>query len=142
MQLNQLKPIHKGKAKTRFGRGGKHGFYCGKGAKGQTSRAGKKFKPLIRQIIKRYPKLRGYKFKAEAKPVILNISILEKNFNAGDIIDLKLLLSKKLINRVKGRMPDVKILGKEKLTKAFTIKDCLVSNSVKESMEKAGGKVI
>jgi large subunit ribosomal protein L15 len=63
MQLHEIKPTHKLKKRKRVGRGGKRGTYSGRGQKGQLSRAGRKLKPLIREIIKRYPKLRGYKFK-------------------------------------------------------------------------------
>ena len=59
MQIHQLKIIHKMKRKKRVGRGGKKGTYSGKGIKGQKSRAGKRFKPMIRDVIKRYPKLKG-----------------------------------------------------------------------------------
>jgi large subunit ribosomal protein L15 len=63
MQLHEIKPIYKIKKKKRIGRGGKRGTYSGKGIKGQKSRAGTRFEPIIRGLIKRYPKLRGYKFK-------------------------------------------------------------------------------
>jgi large subunit ribosomal protein L15 len=49
------------------GRGGKKGTYSGRGIKGQKSRAGKRLEPIIRSIIKRYPKLRGYRFKSEKR---------------------------------------------------------------------------
>ncbi len=61
MQLHELKPKHKLKRKKRVGRGGKKGTYSGKGIKGQSSRSGRKMVPIIRELIKRYPKLRGYK---------------------------------------------------------------------------------
>lgn len=64
MQLHELKPIHKLKKRKRIGRGGKRGTYCGKGIKGQASRAGKRLEPIVRSLIKRYPKLRGYRFKS------------------------------------------------------------------------------
>lgn len=67
MQLHELKPIHKAKKGKRVGRGGKRGTYSGRGQKGQKSRAGRKLKPIVRELIKRYPKLRGYKFKARTK---------------------------------------------------------------------------
>jgi large subunit ribosomal protein L15 len=67
MQLHELKPRHKLKKKKRVGRGGKRGTYSGRGQKGQLARAGRKLKPIVREIIKRYPKLRGYKFKARKK---------------------------------------------------------------------------
>lgn len=60
MQLHELKPIHKRKKPKRIGRGGKRGTYSGRGVKGQKARAGRKLKPIIREIIKRYPKIRGH----------------------------------------------------------------------------------
>ena len=78
MQLHQLRPKHKLKKKKRIGRGGKRGTYSGRGIKGQRSRAGRKFAPAIRELIKRYPKLRGYKFKGREKNLaIINIGVLE-----------------------------------------------------------------
>ena len=67
MQLHDLKPTNKLKSKKRVGRGGKKGTYSGKGVKGQKSRAGRKLEPPIRGLIKRYHKLRGYKFNRSAK---------------------------------------------------------------------------
>ena len=59
MQLHELKPIHKNKESKKIGRGGKRGTYSGKGMKGQRSRAGARMQPIIRELTKRYPKLRG-----------------------------------------------------------------------------------
>ena len=56
MQLNELTPQYKPKRKKRIGRGGKRGTYCGKGIKGQNSRAGAKIRPAIRDMIKKIPK--------------------------------------------------------------------------------------
>lgn len=64
MQLHELKPKYKLKPKKRIGRGGKRGTYCGKGLKGQRSRAGARFEPIIRGLVKRYPKLKEYRFKS------------------------------------------------------------------------------
>ena len=142
MQIHQLKPKHKLKNKKRIGRGGKRGTYSGKGVKGQKSRAGKKFEPIIRGLIKRYPKLKGYKFKA--KPdfgAVVNLGLLEKKFNSEEQINLNLLIEKKIIRRIKKKAPIVKILGKGKLTKKFIIEGCIVSKSAKEKIEKAKGAV-
>lgn len=65
MQLHELRPKHKIKKGKRIGRGGKRGTYSGRGMKGQKSRAGTRFEPIIRGLIKRYPKLRGYRFKTK-----------------------------------------------------------------------------
>ncbi len=59
MQLHEVKPIHKNESRKRIGRGGKRGTYSGKGIKGQKSRAGRKIRPAVRDLIQRTPKLRG-----------------------------------------------------------------------------------
>ena len=142
MQIHQLKPKHKLKNKKRIGRGGKRGTYSGKGVKGQKSRAGKKFEPIIRGLIKRYPKLKGYKFKAKSDfGVVVNLSVLEKKFDSEARINPKILIEKKIIRRIKKKAPIVKILGKGKLTKKLTIEGCVVLKSAKEKIEKAKGTV-
>lgn len=65
MQLHQIEV--KKKEKKRIGRGGKRGTYCGRGIKGQKSRAGAKIRPAIRDLIKKIPKIRGYRFKSKKK---------------------------------------------------------------------------
>jgi len=144
MQLHQLKPKHKLKKRKRVGRGGKRGTYSGRGLKGQSSRAGRKFKPAIRELIKRYPKLRGYKFKGQ-KPFphlsVVNLDTLEKKFKAADTVTPKVLIERGLIRRIRGRLPKVKILGQGKLTKKLIIEDCQVSKQAKEKIEKAGGTI-
>jgi len=54
------------------GRGGKHAKTSGRGGKGQTARAGNKRRPELRDIIKKLPKNRGYRFKS-----IQNVFFLE-----------------------------------------------------------------
>lgn len=134
MQLHQLRPTHKRKKAQRKGRGGKKGTYSGRGIKGQTSRAGHKKQPIIRELIKRYPKLRGYRFKGIGKenPAVLNLNILDKKFQEGEKVSPETLLEKKLIRKIEGRMPKVKILGKGKLTKKLIIEDCQLSKNVRK----------
>ncbi|MBL7156266.1 MAG: uL15 family ribosomal protein [Candidatus Pacebacteria bacterium] len=142
MQLHELKSINKKMVKKRIGRGGKKGTYSGKGIKGQSSRAGRKFQPLIRLVIKRYPKKRGYRFKSIIdKPEIINVGILNKNFEEKQEINPNILLEMKLIRKIKGKAPKVKILGNGKITKAFIIKDCEVSKTAKQKIEKLGGTI-
>ena len=148
MQLHELKPIHKKKRPKRVGRGGKRGAYSGRGIKGQRARAGRKLKPIIRELIKKYPKLRGYRQKSTPTPKIgvgVNLEILEKKFNSGDKITPETLLEKRIIRKIKGRTPPVKILGVTlspgKITKALTIEGCQISKSAKEKIKKAGGVI-
>ena len=142
MQLHELKPKHKNKDKKRVGRGGKKGTTSGKGTKGQSSRAGRKMVPIIRELIKRYPKLRGYKFRRfKEKFAIVNIGTLEKTFKEGDHISPKILLEKRLIRKIKGKTPKVKILGKGELTKKLAFSNCQISKPAKEKIEKTGGLI-
>ena len=142
MQLHELRPIHKKKKRKRKGRGGKRGTYSGRGVKGQKSRAGRRLKPVIRTLIKRYPKLRGYKFNLlSQKPAVVNIEDLEKKFKSAETINPEILLKKGLIRKIKGKVPAVKILGQGKLTRSLTIENCLVSKQAKEKIAKANGMV-
>ena len=143
MQIHELKPKHKNKAKKRVGRGGRKGTYSGKGMKGQKSRAGRKMVPMIRELIKRYPKLKGYRsFAIENYFAVVNLVTLEKNTKDGEIINPENLLKKGIISKVKGKTPKVKILGTGKLTKKLVIEKCKISQTAKEAVEKAGGKII
>ncbi len=143
MQLHQIQPKHKPKKKKRVGRGGKRGTYSGKGIKGQKARAGtRKMQPIIREVIKRYPKLRGYRFKVLRKElVIVNLEVLNKKFKESEIINPQSLLKKRIIRRIKGRVPKVKILGEGKLTKKLIIENCQVSKTAKEKIKKAKGTI-
>jgi large subunit ribosomal protein L15 len=142
MQLNELKRLHKNKKSQRVARGGKRGKTAGRGTKGQKARAGHRLRPELRDIIKKYPKHRGYKFKSIAtKPTPINLDILESTFNAGDAVNPEVLLAKKLINKVGGRLPKVKVLAKGKLTKAITLSGCLVSEAAQKAIEAAKGSV-
>jgi len=141
MQLHQLKPIHKPKKKKRLGQGDRFAGR-GSGTRGQKARAGRKLKPLIRVLIKRYPKLSGYKFKpVSEKPVVINIETLNKKFKAGDKINPSVLLERKIISKIKGRIPEVKILGKGEIKKRLIIEGCQVSKKAREKIEKSGGTI-
>ena len=67
MQLHTLQPLNSLKGKKRVGRGGKRGTYSGRGQKGQRSRAGRKIRPAMRDLIQRLPKLRGAGNKRKSK---------------------------------------------------------------------------
>ena len=142
MQLHQIKPTNKRKKSKRIGRGGKRGTYSGRGVKGQKSRAGRRFPPFIRELVKRYPKLRGYRFKGKKQNiVVINLDILEKKFKSAEKISPKTLLKKGLIRRMGGRVPKVKILGKGEVKNGFVIEGCYVSEQAGKKIKKAGGTI-
>lgn len=142
MQIHELQRKHKNKGKKRVGRGGRKGTYSGKGMKGQSSRAGRKMEPIIRSLIKRYPKLKGYRsFAIENYFAVVNLNVLEKNSKDGEIINPENLIKKGIISKMKGKTPKVKILGTGKLTKKLVLENCKTSKTAKEAIEKAGGSI-
>ena len=142
MQIHELKPKHKNRSKRRVGRGGKKGTYSGKGMKGQKSRAGRKMVPIIRELIKRYPKLKGYRsFVLDDSYTVVNLVTLEKNSKDGETINPENLIKKGIVSKIKGRSPKIKILGTGKLTKKLVVENCKTSKTAKEAIEKAGGTI-
>ena len=138
--LHQLQPKTKSKNKKRIGRGGKRGTYCGRGRKGQKARESRNMVPVIRALIKRYPKLRGYRFKSrQEKFAVVNLGILEKKFQAGETVNPQTLLKHGLIRRIKGRAPRVKILAEGQLTKSLIFENCQLSKKAQQEVTKVNG---
>lgn len=142
MQLHQIKPIQRQKSRKRVGRGGKRGTYSGRGIKGQKARAGAKIRPAWRDLVKQIPKRRGYKFKPlKEKPIVINLGVLDKFFKEGEVISSQSLLKKRLISKIKGRAPKVKILGEGEITKKLTFKELDISEGAREKIGKVGGNI-
>lgn len=142
MQIHQLQPKHALKGKKIVGRGGKKGTYSGRGGKGQTARSGRKVAPIIRELIKRYPKLKGYRaFVFENNVAVVNLDALEKTCKDGEIINPANLVKKGIIRNLAGKTPEVKILGNGKISKKIIVEKCKTSASAKAAIEKAGGAV-
>jgi len=131
MQIHELQP-KKRSTRKRVGRGGKRGTYSGKGNKGQMARSGNNKEPIIRGLIKKYHKLRGYRFNPDNKglKVAVNISVIEKYFDDGDTVSPKTLIEKGIVGKIKNRTPEVKIIG-GKLNKKLKFENIKFSQSVK-----------
>ncbi|MBI4137821.1 MAG: uL15 family ribosomal protein [Candidatus Sungbacteria bacterium] len=135
MQFHTFASKTKHRVARRIGRGGSRGTYSGRGIKGQRSRAGAKIRPAERDILKRLPKLRGYKFRAfRAKPAIVSIESIERSFPDRAVITPQELLRKGLVKRVKGRVPRVKILSSGTLAKKFVFKEVTFSKSAQQKV--------
>ena len=112
-----------------------------RGHKGQAQRKGHKQKlqfeggqmPLVRRIPKR-----GFNNAAfNAKALAVNVSDLEKKFEAGAEITVETLAKAGFSDN---KQPKIKILGNGELTKKFTVKvPC--SAAAKAKIEAAGGTV-
>ncbi|MES2623313.1 MAG: uL15 family ribosomal protein [Patescibacteria group bacterium] len=144
MQLHTLKRNTQRKTKQQVGRGSKRGKTSGRGQKGQASRAGRKMRPEIREVIKKIPKLRGrgknMNKSFEIKPIIVNLKDLSQ-VEANTVLTPKKFVDLKLVELVKGKVPSIKVLGTGEITQALTFKKVAVSASAIEKIEKAGGKV-
>lgn len=140
MQFHQLKATHKNRNARRVGRGGKRGTYSGRGMKGQHARAGAKFRPAERELIKKIPKLRGYRFKSfEIKPrVAVNMLRIERKFKAGEMVSPETLLLHRIVRRIKGRVPAVKIIGGVDGRKKFIFRNVAFSRSAEKKTGSDG----
>ncbi len=139
MQIHQLKPKIKLKRERRVGRGDKT---AGRGTKGQKARAGAKIRPAIRDILKKIPKRRGYRFRSfRPRAVVLALDGLEKHFPNGATIDARALLQKGLVARMGKKIPAIKILGRAPLKKQFIFHGLAFSASSRASVEAAGGTI-
>ena len=86
------------KKKKRLGRGkgsGK-GTYSGRGLKGQRSRSGGRVgtarRSAFASLLVRTPKLPGFK-RQSPEITVVNLSVLEKDFNDGDKVSQKILIA-------------------------------------------------
>ena len=147
MKLSNLpKTIQKSKKRIGRGRGsGKGGHTVGRGKYGQKSRekVGLLFEgtKLKKSLLKRLPLLRGKgKFKPGIKPLIVNLKYLNL-FKDGETINLESLAEKGIIKKDEGIKYGVKILGDGNLECSLTV-NLPTSNSAKEKIEKAKGKVV
>jgi large subunit ribosomal protein L15 len=144
MQLHTLKRKTQRQTKQQVGRGSKRGKTSGRGQKGQTSRAGRKLRPEIREVIKKIPKLRGrgknINKSFEIKPVALNVSAFA-TIESGTVLTPQKLVDLKIVKLLKGKVPKVKILASGEITNSLTFKKFTISKAAIEKIEKAGGKV-
>ena len=145
MQLNDLIKTNKRKIRVGRGIGSGKGKTSSRGHKGQKSRSGvaiKSFEGGQMPLYRRLPK-RGFKSLNKNMTAILNLSkiqkILDKSKNdIKNILDLKILKEKKLINK---KYKKLKILGTGEINKNLEISAHFVSKQALSKIEKAGGKI-
>lgn len=141
--LHTLTPLLK--KRKRVGRGGKLGGTSGKGHKGQKARSGGYVRigyeggqmPLYRRLPKRG--FNNFEFQIETK--IVNLSDLERAFEAGATIDTQAMVEKGLVKIPKGiKNVAVKVLGKGKLSKKFMVSADAFSESALKAIQDCGGE--
>lgn len=142
IQIHQIKKVSSNKDKKRVGRGGKRGTYSGKGMKGQKARAGHKMRPEMRDIIKKIPKQRGYRFKTLSHDVfVVNLDTLQKISNENEKITPEFLSEKGAVKKEKGKIPGIKILGRGRLSKKIIVSKINVSEKAAQKIKQVGGSV-
>ncbi|MBO5035745.1 MAG: 50S ribosomal protein L15 [Clostridia bacterium] len=144
MKIHDLAPapgsVKEAKRKGR-GAGSGNGKTAGKGHKGQNARSGGGVRPGFEggqmPLQRRLPKrgFRNYPFRKEYQ--IVNIDFLNV-FEDNTVVTAEELLSKGFIDNLETA---VKILGDGILEKKLTVKANKFSESAKQKIEAAGGKV-
>ena len=130
------------KVRHRVGRGDGSGWggTAGRGEKGQKSRTGASIRhhfeggqtPSFRRIPKR-----GFNSGIKELFNVVNVDMLDKNFEAGAEVTSDVLRQKGLIGKA---IAPLKILGNGEISKALTVKAEKFSASAKSKIEAAGGK--
>lgn len=144
MRLDELKPApgshHRRKIVGR-GIGSGHGAQSTRGMKGQRSRSGfggmTGFEGGQIPLIRRIPK-RGFRHSAfRTDYAIVNVGDFEARFEAKASVSPEALHKLGLAKKSQ----QVKVLGDGELKKAFTVQAHAFSESAKQKIEKAGGKI-
>ena len=140
MNLNSISDQGSLKKRKRVGRGMGSGLgkTAGRGHKGQKSRSGGSIRPGFEggqmPLQMRLPKF-GFSSRVNNNFKEVNI----KNINGMDVINLKTLKENKIISKA---VKKVKIFGNSAIESKVTVEGLAVSKGAKESIEKAGGKII
>ena len=144
MKLHELSPAAGStKERKRIGRGAGsgQGKTAGKGHKGQKARAGRGMRPGFEggqmPLQRRIPK-RGFNNIFRTEMAIVNVAALEANYDAGAVVTIDSLIEKGLVKKV---LDGVKVLGYGDLSKALTVQANAISESAKQKIEAAGGKI-
>ncbi len=136
------------KEKKRSGRGvgsGKGGHAsAGRGRKGTKARYNVKLTfdgtKIKKSWLKRLPFWRGKgRQKGEPKPVVINVSQLDKHFKKGEEVTKETLYDQGLL-RKKDWSKGAKILGQGELNTELVVK-LPVSKTAAKKIKKAGGKI-
>ena len=143
MKLHELQNTFNRQARKRVGRGdgSGNGRTAGRGDKGAGARSGAKRRPYFEggqiPLIRRLPK-RGFNNANHIEFEVVNLDILEANFEAGAEINRAVLEERGLL----GKEPlPLKILSMGELTKSFKVTADKFSAQAKAKIEAAGGSV-
>ena len=146
MKLEDLRPAAGSrKPRKRVGRGpgSGHGKTSTKGSKGQKARAGGGkaggFEGGQMPLYRRLPKRGFLPHGGKTEYAVLNVKDLAARFAAGSVVDPDGLVEAGLVKR--GERGAIKVLGDGEVGHALTVKVHRVSESAKQKLEAAGGRI-
>src|SRR5712664_69777 len=146
MKLSDLRPAPGAvKARKRVGRGpgSGHGKTSTKGNKGHNARSGGGkhggFEGGQMPLYRRLPKRGFLPYGGKTEVAIVNVKDLSARFASGSVVDPDGLVNARLIKR--GGRHSVKVLGDGTVAHALTVKAHRVSESARQKVEAAGGRI-
>ena len=140
MNLNSISSEGTSKNRKRVGRGigSGTGKTAGRGHKGQKSRTGGNIRPGFEggqmPLQMRLPKF-GFSSRVNNNFKEVNV----KNIEGMTVVNLETLKENKIISK---SVKKVKIFGDTAIESKVTVEGINVTNGAKESIEKAGGKIV
>ncbi len=144
MKLQDLSRNTKRAKRKRVGRGMGSGMgkTATRGHRGQGQRSGPEKKAGFEggqmPLYRRLPKKKHFVIPYRSNWAIINVSALNRLFEAGSTVDFAALAAKSVIDH---RADGVRILGHGELTVALNITASYVTPSAKEKIEAAGGSI-
>ena len=141
-EVNQGVETNTKRMRVARGPGSGKGKTAGRGGKGQTARAGYKALPIFQggatPLVRRIPK-RGFTNSFALEVQALNVSDLERRFEATEEVTPESLVAKRL---VRTQYDLIKILGDGELNKKLKVSAHRFSQSARQKIEQAGGEVV
>ena len=145
VRLHVLRPAfgsHRRKKILGRGYGSGSGLYCSRGVKGQRARSGSTrmvgFEGGQTSILRRIPK-RGFSSPFKIYFNIINLFVLEKYFNNGDVVSWETLVEKGVFKSKEKRL--LKILSHGVLTKSLKVSIHSISAEAKRRILDLSGTV-
>ena len=133
---------HKNRKRVGRGRGAGNGKTCGRGHKGQKSRAGYSRRALYQggamPLFQRIPKVGFSNFNYARTFEVVNVMQLEKLFDDGAVVDVHMLAECGLVDSDQSK---VKVLGEGQLTKKLSVTAHKFSKSAEQKIAECGGSV-
>ena len=143
MKLENLPKTKETKATKRVGRGPGSGMgkTSTRGQKGQLARSGSGISPWFQggqtPLYRRIPKRGFNNARFETKYATINLDVINKYFNDGEVVTPEVLKERGIIKK---QLCGIKVLGNGNLEKKVTVKANRFSSKAVTKIEDAGGK--